>query len=56
MSLGTPQLIYLALAMLGIGLEIARHGEPKTGHHDAVSSIVATFLIIALLWWGGFFP
>uniref|UniRef100_UPI003F8101A9 hypothetical protein n=1 Tax=Xanthomonas sp. 0924 TaxID=2835534 RepID=UPI003F8101A9 len=53
--MGAAQLIYLALTMLGLGMGIAQHGEPKTGRHNAVSTIVATVLILALLWWGGFF-
>ncbi|QXF03598.1 MULTISPECIES: hypothetical protein [Xanthomonas] len=53
--MGAAQLIYLSLVMLELGLEIAKHGEPKTGRHNAGSTIVATILILALLWWGGFF-
>ena len=50
-----PQLIYLGLMAIGIGMEIARHGTEKTGKHNAWSQTIAATLILAVLWWGGFF-
>jgi hypothetical protein len=54
-SLGLPQLIYLALSLVGLGIELAKHGEPKSGRHDALSSVIASGVIFGILWWGGFF-
>jgi len=56
MSLGLPQLIYLSLVLVALGTEIARHGEPKKpGKHNAVASLIASALLVGLLYWGGFF-
>lgn len=55
MNLGIPQLIYLALTMLGLGIAMAQHGEPKKGTVNAFHSIIATAILIGLLYWGGFF-
>ena len=55
LQLHAPQLIYIALLMIGIGIDTAKHGEPKTGNHNCTSSIIAAILTIALLYWGGFF-
>lgn len=56
MNIGWPQAIYFALILVGIGLELARHGQVrKPSRHNAWTTIVASLLILALLWWGGFF-
>jgi hypothetical protein len=54
-SIGWPEGIYLALVFIGLGLGLARHGQPKTGVHNIWSDIIATALVCGLLWWGGFF-
>ena len=56
MNVGWPQAIYLALTLLGLGVEISRHGEPKKpGRYNAVSTLIATVVVLSLLYWGGFF-
>jgi len=55
-NVGWPQAIYLALTLLGLGVEISRHGEPKKpGRYNAVSTLIATVVVLSLLYWGGFF-
>lgn len=48
-----PQLIYLALVFAGLGMEIAKHGELI--ERDGWSGCFASFIILIILWWGGFF-
>ena len=50
-----PQIIYLALVAAGIGVSIARYGQPKTDSYDMFDVAVAPALMIGLLYWGGFF-
>ena len=50
-----PQLITIILMALGVGLEVASHGKPRTGNHNAVVHLVSTGLTVGLLYWGGFF-
>lgn len=53
--MGTPQIIWFVLIGLSLGADIARHGKPKTGAHNANHSAIALALGAGLLWWGGFF-
>jgi hypothetical protein len=55
MTLHAPQIIYVVLLLLGVGIDLAKHGQPKTGKHSFPSSFFAAALILALLYWGGFF-
>jgi len=55
-TLGLPQFIYLGLTLVALGIEIARHGEPKKpGKHNAVAALISGSLLVGLLYWGGFF-
>ena len=54
-SIGIPQLLYLALTVIGLATAAMQNGEPRTGNHSFVGTLVATVLIGSLLWWGGFF-
>ena len=53
-SFPTPQLIYVVLLLLGLTEAIAKHGE-KRPDHDAFVKLFNTLIILALLYWGGFF-
>lgn len=53
--MGWPQYVYLALTLIGLGIEVERHGEPKTGAHNCVTTLIATVLVLWLLHAGGFF-
>lgn len=61
MILHWPQLTYLALTVLGLGVVVAKHGEPKFDRngdvekHNAILSTVFTAVILFLLFKGGFF-
>lgn len=50
-----PQIITIALLALGVGIDLAKDGEPKKGTHSFWVSLVAAVLFAALLWWGKFF-
>lgn len=53
--MGLPQIIYLMLVGLGLGIGLVQHGQPKEGNHNIVYDIIATAIVIGLLWWGHFF-
>lgn len=50
-----PQIIWIALAAYTIANAHFHDGEPKTGRHDLVSTVVAVGISAGLLYWGGFF-
>jgi LPXTG-motif cell wall-anchored protein len=51
----TPQIIMIILIVLGVGVDLERHGKPKTGEHNIGWSLFGAAVTVALLWWGGFF-
>jgi hypothetical protein len=53
--MSAPALIYLALVILGLGIVLAKDGEPKTGKHSFWWQLVGTAIPCGLLYWGGFF-
>ena len=51
--IGWPELIYLVLICLGLGVSIAQHGQMV--ERDATSAIIGVVIVLSLLYWGGFF-
>lgn len=47
----TPLVILFALSMVGMGIELAKSGQPKTGKHSFGASFVAALITYALLYW-----
>jgi 2-keto-4-pentenoate hydratase len=54
LAIGAPQIIWISLAAMGVGISIVKHGEPRSPH-SMWASIIGTPLAVALLYWGGFF-
>jgi len=51
-----PQLTYLAMTFMGLGIAIVQHGTPKKpSKNNAWLSIIGTAVVMALLYKGGFF-
>jgi hypothetical protein len=46
---------YIGLCLLGLGVELQRHGQPKTGNHNVIVSLAAAAIVWTLLYLGGFF-
>lgn len=53
--MGAPQIIYIVLTGLGMGLALGSHGKPKTGKDNFFIALIASTIQIGLLIWGGFF-
>ncbi len=50
-----PQIIWIVLAVLGVGISLAKDGEPKTDSHSFMTSVICTSIVASILYWGGFF-
>jgi len=50
-----PQIIIICLIVLGVGIDIERHGKPKEGTYNFWLSLFGVAVTVALLWWGGYF-
>ncbi|NIK62600.1 hypothetical protein [Xanthomonas cannabis] len=56
MNIGWPQALYLALLLIGLGIDISKHREmKKPERHNAIAHFIGSLLICLLLYWGGFF-
>ena len=55
MDLQWPQITYIAITGITLGVQLANHGKPRSGNHDFGASILATAILYVLLWQGGFF-
>lgn len=52
--MGWPQYAYLGLFFLGLGVGLAKHGEPRDPH-NVWTDLLAGALVLWLLYMGGFF-
>ena len=50
-----PQVIWCALALLGLGIHIAKNGEPTGGRYSGWVKFIAVAITATILWCGGFF-
>ena len=55
MTLYWPQLTYMALILISLGVTLAQHGKPKTGNESFWLSLFSTTLTLWLLYMGEFF-
>jgi len=51
----TPQIIYLALVFTGLMYKSYKHGKPMDDVHNVWYSLISQAIVLALLYWGGFF-
>lgn len=50
-----PQIIFIVISCIGLGVEAQRHGQPRTGNYNVNIVVLATIIQFGLLYWGGFF-
>ena len=46
---------YLVITLIGLGVCLQIHGEPKTGNHNFFATLLTTALTFLLLIKGGYF-
>jgi len=49
-----PQLIYLALTFMAVGITAAKHGQPREPYSLGMT-VFSAATSFGLLYWGGFF-
>ena len=52
--MGCPQIVFTVLYGLTIGMDLVKHGEPKTGEHNIWTTLISVGLSATLLAFGGF--
>lgn len=50
-----PQVIWISLALMGLGFSIAQHGQPTELAYNGWRKLIQIAIMAALLAWGGFF-
>jgi hypothetical protein len=50
-----PQITYIVLVCMGLGLTLAMDGQPRTGRHNFILSLLAAAIGFWIIWSGGFF-
>ena len=49
-----PQLTVIILGILGLGIEISKHGETQKKEYNAWTSLIGLLIMWGLLYLGGF--
>lgn len=55
LDIGAPQLVYLAMMAVGVGVSLAKYGQQKQDRYDIFDVLVGPAVGLTILWWGGFF-
>lgn len=53
--MGIPQICYIVIITLGLGISLAKHGEPKEDNYNFFTALIGAAIQIGLLILGGFF-
>ena len=53
--MGWPQIVYIVLLTLGLGITMESHGKPRSGKTNFWVTLVCEGLVVGLLYAGGFF-
>jgi soluble lytic murein transglycosylase-like protein len=53
--MGAPQIIWIVLVAIGLGLHLSKDGEHKPEKWSFYRSLIRVLFRGGLLWWGGFF-
>ena len=53
--MGVPQICYIVIITLGLGISLAKHGEPKEDKYNFFNALIGSAIQIGLLILGGFF-
>lgn len=53
--MGIPQICYIVIIALGLGITLAKHGEPKEDNYNFFTALFGAFIQVGLLILGGFF-
>lgn len=55
MTMGWPQITWIVLTCIALGVGVAAHGLPRTGRHSFWWQLFSAVFLCWLLWCGGFF-
>ena len=53
--MGIPQICLIVLIALGLGISLAKHGEPRDDTYNFFTTLISSLIYVGLLILGGFF-
>ena len=53
--MGIPQIIMIVIYGIGLGIHLAKNGEPREDKYSFGIELIAVICEVGLLYWGGFF-
>lgn len=53
--MGIWQIVYIGIMFMGLGLNLAKDGQPKEGKYSFWAQFLADAIILFILYKGGFF-
>ena len=53
--MGFCQILMLCIFAMSLGLNLAKHGEPRTGKYSFWVSLISSAIELSVLYFGGFF-
>lgn len=54
-NMHAPQIIWVTMAAISLGIALGDHGKGRTGKHNVFITVIAIAINVSLLYWGGFF-
>lgn len=54
-TLHWPQIVYIVMVVLGLGMTATNHGNKKMGKDNFFISLISSTIMISILYAGGFF-
>jgi hypothetical protein len=55
LHIGWPQGILIGWLLVSLIVIACLHGQRRDGHHNFALSFMLSLILVAILWWGGFF-
>lgn len=49
------RIVFTVWLTLGLGVSLAKHGEPRSDHYNFWTYLISAVLQVLLLWGGGFY-
>lgn len=53
--MGIPQICFIVLIALGLGISLAKHGEYREDKYNFFTTLIGSLIYVGLLILGGFF-
>ena len=55
MKLGWPQIVYICLIMMNLGMYLVKHGEKNNTKYNFFTCLLSNLISVWILYSGGFF-